>query len=280
MQEANVEWEILKSQALLALLFWICLFPCDTEPKELQDVQQWLEVKRKKRKKKYQRRFSSGFWFCVTFFSPRCTRFFLPLTFKWGHIHLFLRFCQNWKKSSFSCNSPLHLWFAACSTWEFWAVFDGAELIKPSPQFGLQLNSEDLAKLPIAMGHPGATDKTADVTFYLTCPDTHQVLGWRHLPDRHAQTPKPGVAGRLSSREQGFSPLKRPWLVVLELLTSSGPCGGLRWLWGTVPREWVWVLNSHSSSSGRKIMQNLMNLGKSWKILQMHCCSPACAISR
>lgn len=46
MQEANVKSEILKSQAFLALFFWICQ---ETEPRGLQHVQQWLEVKRKKK---------------------------------------------------------------------------------------------------------------------------------------------------------------------------------------------------------------------------------------
>lgn len=124
----------------------------------------------------------------------------------------------------------------------------------------------------------------ADVTFCLTLFALTPIRCWgggffqtdmhRH-PNRY-----PGVAGRLSGREQGFSPLERLRLVVLELLTSFGPCGGLTWLWGTGPGEWVGVLNSHSSSSSRKILQKLTNLGKSWTILQMHCCSPACTISR
>lgn len=138
-----------------AKLCWICCsgfayFHVRQSQGGLQHVQQWLEVKRQKKettsktnkqtqnqqkrpnKQKIQTKnpnqnkegfqvdfgFGSSVFF---FFFFRCTRLFLPFIFKWGHIYLFLRFCQKWKKSTFSCNSMLHLWLAA---WDFWAVVD------------------------------------------------------------------------------------------------------------------------------------------------------------
>lgn len=122
------------------------------ESRALEHVQQWLEVKRGEKKKKIKGNFPMHFSFVLLLmgvFFFWCSRLFLSPTSKWGHILLFPRFCQNWKKSYFSCNSSLHLWlghaahyFFACN---FWAVVDDeAEL---SSQFGYQLNN-DLAKLP------------------------------------------------------------------------------------------------------------------------------------
>lgn len=112
------------------------------------------------------------------------------------------------------------------------------------------------------MGHLGATDEILDINFFISHALT-PMRCWRggiFQTDMHRHPNRnPGVAGRLGSREQEFPPLRRLWWVVLGLLASSGPCGGLKCLWDTVPGEWVGVLNSHSSSSGRKTLQNLAN---------------------